>query len=152
MPAEDRDRAIAAANRIAVSREVRFLEVTEAVSADNAAGVVAAIQGCSAASGGCLETRPAAPWAGFVIAADLGIARLQEFVEAAPTDGVRRPAEVHDTPAIARYRMTQRLFATVHGLHTVVGALSIADATRFDRASRLHEVRIDGRFQVTMQR
>lgn len=131
--------------------EGRLLEPPEAVSADNAAGVVAAIRGCSAAMGGCLETRPAAPWAGFVIAADLGIARLQELVELAPTSGARRPSDSHHTTAIARYQMTRRLFATVHGLHTVVSALSIADAIPFDRASPLHETSIDGRFQVTMR-
>lgn len=130
----------------------RLLEVPEAVSADNVAGVVAAIRGCSAAMGGCLETRPAPPWAGFVIAADLGIARLQELVEVAPTHGGRRPADVHHLTAIARYQMTQRLFASVHGLHTVVSALSIADAIQFDKASRLREASIGGRFQVTMQR
>lgn len=115
------------------------------------AGVVAAIYGCSEALGGCIDTRPAAPWAGFVIAADLGLARLQEFVEVAPMHGIRRPADIHDTTAIARYHMVLRLFGNVAGLHAVVSPLSIAEAIRLDRESRLHEAFIDGMFQITMK-
>lgn len=126
----------------------RLLERPIILTAENAGEMMVVIEGCSLAVGGAVEMRPAAPWAGFSVAAGLGIAVLEYLVEVDPAPASRLDQNAHRRTAVERALMTARMFEMQPDLREVASPLSIADAAVVLEARGLHESQCDGRFHV----
>lgn len=126
----------------------RLLERPMVLTAENAPEMFAAIEGCAVAVGGALEMRPSAPWAGFSVAAGLGIAVLEYLVEADPATAARGEPSAHERTAVERAVMTARLFEMLPALREIASPLSIAAAAVVLQAHGLRETARDGRFHV----
>lgn len=134
--------------------ERRLLGSPLAVSVSNAEAIFARIEQCSLAFGGAVEMRPSAPWAGYSLAEDLGIATLECLVDSVRRCGLGSSDAASDETAsdescIARALITIRLFEMMPRLRETVSPLTSAGVPAALEAAGLRESCCQGRFYVS---